>query len=139
MGQVFTFDRQHNNPAGQLKIAEAMILQYPQIPAFYTYAGNLNTQLGNYAQAAFYFRKLYMLNRDTTLPQNIFKLYLEADDPVNALKYVGSSASPKEFTPVLTEIINDETRLKTTPGNTTLTRQIAADYHQLGLDNVKLN
>jgi lysophospholipase L1-like esterase len=139
MGQVFTFDRQHNNPAGQLKIAEAMILQYPQIPGFYTYAGNLNTQLGNYAQAAFYFRKLYMLNSDANLPQNIFKLYLEADDPVNALKYVSNSASPKAFTAVLAEIINDETQLKTNPGNKTLTQQIAADYNKLGLDNVTLN
>jgi tetratricopeptide (TPR) repeat protein len=139
LGQVFAYDKKTGDIPGQLKIAEAMVLQYPQTPDFYGYSGNLNAKLGNYAQAAFYYRKLYMLNNDATLPQIIFKLYLEADDPANALKYVANSASPKALTAVLNEIINDESQLKTNPGNKTLTQQIAADYNKLGLDKVKLN
>ena len=140
MGQVFAYDKTNGNKAGQLKIAEAMVLQYPQSQDFYGYSANLNAALGNYGQAAFYLQKLYMLNKDASLPAGIFKLYLRADDPASAIAFSNNTPAPnqKATTAVLKEIISNEALLKIHPGDKALTEQIAADYKKFGLSDVKL-
>ena len=87
MGELFRYDQKNNNNEGALKVAEAMVLQYPVDEDFYNYAGNLNTVLKNYGQAAFYYRKLFMLNNNPQVAQTVYQLYLKAGDSVNALKF----------------------------------------------------
>ena len=87
MGELFRYDQKNNNNAGALKVAEAMVLQYPVDEDFYNYAGNLNMVLKNYGQAAFYYRKLFMLNNNPQVAQTVYQLYLKAGDSVNALKF----------------------------------------------------
>jgi hypothetical protein len=64
-----------------------MVLQYSQAPDFYNFSGHFNLEKGDYAQAAFYYRKLYMVNKDTTLPAIIIKSYLQANNPQQALAF----------------------------------------------------
>jgi lysophospholipase L1-like esterase len=140
LGYLYFYDQKNGDTTGALKIAEAMVLQYPQRPNFYSISAELNTRLGNYAQAAFYFRKLYMLNNDTSLPPMILKLYLQADDPEQALAFSQYNPQPnqQETVAVLNQIISNKAQLKTKAGNKALLQQIANDYRQLGLSDVKL-
>jgi tetratricopeptide (TPR) repeat protein len=87
MGELFRYDQKNNNNSGALKVAEAMVLQYPVNEDFYNYAGNLNTVLKNYGQAAFYYRKLFMLNNNPQVAQTVYQLYLKAGDSANASKF----------------------------------------------------
>ena len=87
MGELFRYDQKNNNNEGALKVAEAMVLQYPVSEDFYNYSGNLNTVLKNYGQAAFYYRKLFMLNNNPQVAQMVYQLYLKAGDSNNALKF----------------------------------------------------
>ena len=64
MGQMFRYYQKKGNDEAALKVAEAMVLQYPQNKDFYGIAGNLSTGLKDYDKAAFYYKKLHMLNED---------------------------------------------------------------------------
>ena len=135
MGQVFTYDKEHKDTLGAAKIAEAMVLQYPRSPEFYGYAGNLNAVIKNYSQAAFYYRKLFAINHDPQLMQAAFKLYLQADEPLFALKLMDYlPAQQQSQGKVLTNIASDEALLKKEPGNLQAKQRIAANYAMLGIN-----
>jgi len=138
MGEIYRYDLKQGDNKGALKVAEAMVLQFPQNTDFYNYAGNLNTTLKNYAEAAFYYRKLFMLNNDPQVAQSVYQLYLRADEPANALNFVQYSnpQNQSQNKTLLTQVLNDETSLKTNANNTVLKQQIAADYKGLGVDSV---
>jgi lysophospholipase L1-like esterase len=140
LGNLYSYDTKNGDKQGALKIVEAMVLQYPQTQDFYGYSANLNADLGNHALAAFYLRKLFMLNKDASLPAAIFKQYLQADDPTSALLFSKNTPAPdqKATAAVLNQVISDEARLKTKPGDKALLQQIAADYKNFGLSDVKL-
>lgn len=135
MGQLYRYDKKAGDNQGALKVAEAMVLQYPQSEDFYGFAGNLNTVLKNYDKAAFYYRKLFMLNGDQQLVRAVFQLYLKADDPGQALKFIpyNSSQQQEQTRIIVTQIISDELLLKSMPGNTQLIQRIGGNYKQLGI------
>ena len=135
LSNLYTYDMQHGDTTGALKIVEAMVLQYPQIPNFYNFSGHFNLKKGNYAQAAFYYRKLYMINGDTTLPAIIVKSYLQAHNPQQALAFEQYNSPPNQQTTVtvLNRIISNETQLNQKPGDKALTEQISNDYKVFGI------
>ena len=87
MGELFRYDQKNNNNAEALKVAEAMVLQYPVSQDFYNFAGNYNATLKNYAEGAFYYRKLFMLNNNPQVAQQVYQLYLKARDTTNSAKF----------------------------------------------------
>jgi len=135
MGTLFRYDQKNNNNEGALKVAEAMVLQYPANEDFYNYAGNLNTVLKNYGEAAFYYRKLFMLNNNPQVAQMVFQLYLKADDPLNALKFLQYSTQQQQAQGkvALIEIIKDEEQLKL-GGDIGAKQRITTNYKLLGVD-----
>jgi tetratricopeptide (TPR) repeat protein len=136
LSDIYTYDIQHSDTTGALKIVEAMVLQYPQIPNFYNFSGHFNLKEGNYAQAAFYYRKLYMMNKDTTLPAIIIKLYLQANNPQQALAFEQYNSPPNQHATVtvLSRIISNEARLKQKPSDKTVSEQISNDYKVFGIN-----
>jgi len=112
-----------------------MVLQYPANEDFYNYAGNLNTVLKNYGEAAFYYRKLFMLNNNPQVAQMVFQLYLKADDPLNALKFLQYSTQQQQAQGkvALIEIIKDEEQLKL-GGDIGAKQRITTNYKLLGVD-----
>jgi tetratricopeptide (TPR) repeat protein len=137
MGELYRYDIKNNNNQEAVKVVEAMVLQYPQSEDFYNLSGNLNNTLKNYGQAAFYYRKLFMLNNNPQIAQTVYQLYLKADDPVNALKFVQYSPQQDRAKTALTQIIKDKISLKAEPNNITLKQLIVTNYKVLGVDTVK--
>jgi len=134
MGQLFRYDKKTGDDHAALKIAEAMVLQYPYKEDFYALAGNLNNVLKNYSDAAFYYKKLFMINKDPYLAKAVFYLYLKANEPSHALRSIQylSPAIQKRTRAILTEIINDKALLKNDQGSKQLSQRISANYKQLG-------
>jgi tetratricopeptide (TPR) repeat protein len=136
LGQVFSYDKQHANYEGAMKIAEAMVLQYPDDEMFYGYAGNMNAKMKNYDQAAFYYRKLFNMNHDSELAEAVFKAYLEADEPARAMLFVKYTPiqNQKPTRAMLFKIINNERQLKSKPRDKVLLKQIANDYKSFNIN-----
>jgi len=67
MGELFRYYKKEGNKLGAMRVAEAMVLQYPQKEDFYGFAGGLSADLQDYGKAAFYYGKLFMLNHDPQL------------------------------------------------------------------------
>ena len=136
MGELYRYQqKQGNNPAA-LKVAEAMVLQYPQSENFYEYAGSLNNVLKNYAQAAFYYRKLFMLNNKPEIAELAYRLYLKADEPESALKLLPYVPSAEKDKAALTQVISDRTLLQHDAANGVIRQRIAAGCKELGIDSV---
>ncbi len=68
MGELFRYYKKEGNKREALRVAEAMVLQYPQKEDFYGFAGGLSAELKDYGKAAWYYGKLFMLNHDPQLP-----------------------------------------------------------------------
>jgi len=138
MGQLYRYYQKTDNNQAALTVAEAMVLQYPQSQDFYNLAGNLNSVLKNYSQAAFYYKKLFMLSNNPQVAQAVFQLYLKANDPARAMVYL--QYTPPQQQPqtkaTLTQIINDGALLKSTPQNAQIKQRILTNYKTLGVDTV---
>ena len=136
LSDVYSYDIQHSDTIGALKIVEAMVLQYPQVANFYNFSGYFNLKKGNYSQAAFYYRKLYMMNKDTILPAIIIKSYLQANNPQQALAFeqYNSPSNQQATVTVLNQIISNEAQLKQKPGDKALIQQISNDYKVFGIN-----
>ncbi len=141
MGQLFRYAKKEGNNQTASKVAEAMVLQFPQNEEFYGFAGNLNAVLKNYSAAAFYYRKLFMLNKDMQLPLAVFHLYLKADDPASALNVLQYITAPgrEKMGAILKQIITDESLLTKQLNNTQIKQRIVANYKQLGLNDTEIN
>jgi len=137
MGKLYRYDQKNSNNADALLVVEGMVLQLPQTPDFYSYSGSLNYQLKNYAQSAFYYRKLFMLNHDTQTAQSVFKLYLKANDPGNALPFAQYMPNQQQAETWERQLINNKAILKIKPDNTQAKQQIAEGYKELGIDTLK--
>jgi lysophospholipase L1-like esterase len=140
MNQLFEYYKRTDNKQGALQVMEGLSLEFPLDEQFMGYAANLNAILGNYDKAAFYFKKLYMLNANTQVIPNIFQLYLKADEPDRALPYIQylPPAQQALTQATLTQIVNDKQLLVKEPGNVRAKQRIAAAYKKMGADDVAL-
>ena len=136
LSNIYTYDIKNGDTTGAIKVLEAMVLQYPQVPNFYNFSGHFNLIKGNYAQTAFYYRKLYMMNYDASLPPIIIKSYLQANSPQQALAFVQYNSLPNQqvIAVVLNRIISNEALLKQKPGDKMATTQINNDYKVFGIN-----
>ncbi|WP_461449721.1 hypothetical protein [Mucilaginibacter sp.] len=78
-----------------------------------------------------------MLNHDTQIAQSVFKLYIKADDPINALKFAQYMPDQQKTGSVLKKLIGDEALLKAKPANSQVKQQITNGFKQLGIDTLK--
>ncbi len=138
MGELFRYDKKANHTDEAVKVAEAMVLQYPYKEDFYGFAGNLNIALKNYSQAAFYYNKLFLLNNDPYVSKSVFRLYLNADDPARALSHIQyiPAVMQNRTAAILTQIINDKALLTNDVGNLQLKKRIADNYKKLGVEDL---
>jgi len=138
MGQLYRYDKKMGYYQAELKVLEGMVLQYPQTQDFYGLSGVLNANLKNYNQAAFYYRKLFMLSNDPMTAEAVYQFYLKADDPARALTFVqyNPAHETEQSRKVLIQIVSDKAQLNTPKDNLALRQQIAADYTDLGMDSV---
>jgi len=141
MGKIFEHNKLAGNKQGALKVIEAMTLELPQNEQFYSYAANLNTALNNFDKAAFYYKKLYMLNSDSQVLQRIIQLYLRAGEPQYALANVDYLPQEQQeaIKNILLQIINDKKALESDPNNKPAIARIAANYKMFGIEKTTNN
>jgi len=70
------------------KVVEALVLEHPTEAAFYDRAANIYGQLGDDDNAAFYFRRSFMMAPAFDKARNVFVLYLKMDRPAEALPFL---------------------------------------------------
>jgi tetratricopeptide (TPR) repeat protein len=138
MNQLFNYYKSSNDKQGALKIMRALCLEYPTEKQFYGNAANIGAILGNYDEAAFYYKKLYQLDPNDQLSVNIFQLYLRADEPTKALAYTKNlpQAQQGQAFNILTQIISDKAILAKQPHDPQATGRLITNYKLLGLADI---
>ena len=96
MDQLMSHYEQQNNLAGMLKIAEAVMLEFPLDPTFYLAAGDLCLRNNQKARAENYLSRSFALQPNMQLAQKLFAIEMDLQHLDNALRYVnyGLNVSP---------------------------------------------
>jgi tetratricopeptide (TPR) repeat protein len=135
MDQLMNHYRQTNDKQNMLKVAEAVMLEYPFEPAFYVEAGKLSAQLNNYAKAVNYLQRGFALKPSLELARIIFTIELQADEPEKAIHYINYALAQhpddiqiNNVKDLLTQIISLKEKLKQDSTNPTLKQQISNNY-----------
>ncbi len=131
------------NAQGALRVAEAVLLEYPYDPTFYRYAANFSAAVGRQEQAALYLQKAFQLQPSAALAQQLFVLHLRLDQPTQALPYV-AYAQARARNPgalaslhnLLTRIVAQRAALRADSTNRPLLSGLAAAYRALGSEAV---
>jgi tetratricopeptide (TPR) repeat protein len=140
MDQLFKYSMKAGDKKTALKAVEAVMLEKPQNTTYPIYAGRLSFELGDNADAAFYFKKAYELDPSFANTQNMYLVFLKSDEPAKATPYIDSAIQqhPSDIELVnLKTIVAEIIRLKTTAGKKA-NMQIAADYHAIGADEAAI-
>jgi len=140
MDQLFKYSMKTGDKKTALKAVEAVMLEKPQNTTYSIYAGRLSFELGDNADAAFYFKKAYELDPSFANTQNMYLVFLKSDEPAKATPYIDSAIQqhPSDIELVnLKTIVAEIIRLKTTAGKKA-NMQIAADYHAIGADEAAI-
>ena len=138
MNQLFNYYKTGNDKEGALRIMRALCLEYPTEKQFFGNAANIDAILGNYDEAAFYYKKLYQLDPNDQLAVNIFQLFLRADEPAKALAYTKNlpQAQQAQAFNILTQIISDKAILAKQPHDPQATERLITNYKLLGLADI---
>lgn len=140
MDQLFKYSMKAGDKKTALKAVEAVMLEKPQNTTYPIYAGRLSFELGDNADAAFYFKKAYELDPSFANTQNMYLVFLKSDEPEKATPYIDSAIQqhPSDIELVnLKTIVAEIIRIKITAGKKA-NMQIAADYHAIGADEAAI-
>src|SRR5439155_11299397 len=120
------------------KAVEATLLEHPENITYYMYAGRLHYELGNNAQAAFYFQKAFEIVPSAANAQNLYVFYLKMDQPENALEYMnifieknGANGKWSEQRKIVLDIIQLKRISSTSSSGPAIKMKIAEDYQLL--------
>lgn len=139
MEQLMNYYLRQNDARRALRVAEAVLLEYPYDPTFYFYAGKFSQQAGQPQLAALYLRKAFERQPSAQLAQQLFGLHLQLDQPAQAIPYLAyaraRTTDPRrldEVTAFLETLVSQKNQLATDSTNAPLLRAVADAYQQLG-------
>ncbi len=137
MQQLLNHYLRGKNTAEALKVAEALLLEYPYDPAHCRQAGKLAMNLEDNERAVVYLKKAFALSPNFDTARSLFVTLLKMDQPEAALPYLnyavagnGVSISLNRLTSFVAQIIDLKRQYAAEPGNAELANQIAATYLQ---------
>ncbi|HMH33792.1 MAG TPA: hypothetical protein VK543_12220 [Puia sp.] len=120
-------------------IMESLVLEHPTEIYFYDKTANLYGELGDYEDAAFYFRRAFAIAPTFQYARTLFVLYLKIDRPNDAMPYLNyaiqNNTSNLNFLPVRKytgEIINLQREMAKDPSNLPVLNLIATAYLTMG-------
>ena len=128
----YYYQNQQYEPA--LKVAEAVTLEHPDQPQFFTKAAGLALQLNNFAKADYLFQRALSLNPSATLARKIAVNFIQADALTTALPYLEYTAehAPNDrLIPRLIEAVN-AVETDTLTHDPSVMTQLAEHYAVLG-------
>lgn len=95
MDKLMTYYEKNNDPIHELKVAEAVALEYPQDMAFYAIAGKLNARQSNVSKAINYYHRAFLIQPSMDLAKALFTLELKDGHPEKAGLYVNYALTIK--------------------------------------------
>ncbi|HVY76232.1 MAG TPA: hypothetical protein VG890_15490 [Puia sp.] len=120
-------------------VAESLVLEYPQEAVYYSRAANLYGRMGDLENAAFYFRKAFMLSPGYEEARFLFVIYLDLDRPEDAIPFIDYSIdnniSTRKLIPIkqyTQDIIRLERTAAKDTSNLNLLMNIADRYALMG-------
>ncbi len=105
MNQLLIGYTQKNQPADALRVAEALVLEYPFDPSFSEQAGKLSLNLLKNDLAITYLKRAFRQNVNPATAQRLFVVLLKADEPEGAFPYLRIAAAANGNPPALTGLI----------------------------------
>ena len=122
------------------KIAEGVVLEYSEDPAFYDIASMDYGKSGQIRRAAFYMRKSFQLSASFETARYLFVYYLMMDEPLQALPILDyaienntGNLNLSPVKPLVQQVITLKRKLTETPKNIAVMNEIAETY--LKMDN----
>ena len=120
-------------------VMETLLLEHPTDPFLYDQAATISGKLGNYEEAAFYFRKAFAISPSFADAKTLFVLYLKLDQPAHAMPYLNyaiqNNASNVNFLPVKKyagEVIGLKREFEKDSTNLPVLHLIATTYLNMG-------
>lgn len=140
MGALYERALAQKDKPQQLKIMEALSLEYPQSAQFCGLAATLNAELENFENAAMYYRKLNRINPDSRLVARAIKFYVRADKINQALGAVADlpPAQQTQVSAILNSIHTDRLTLVLHPADAEARKRLDINERKLGItDDIK--
>ncbi len=88
MDTLYNYYISHDQFNAAKTVAEGLVLEYPEDPAYALKTGNLYGKLNNYRKAIFYFKRAFEISPAPELAKTLFVLYLKMDRPVEAMVFI---------------------------------------------------
>jgi Tfp pilus assembly protein PilF len=135
MDQLLAHYVKQNNQRGALQVTEALLLEYPDEPGFYTQAGKLYLSQNQNEQAVWNLKKAFQLEENFATAQGLFITLLKLDQPDEALIYLRYAAahnetqfSLNELQAFVEQLVMVKKAYLADTTNVTLSNQLAAGY-----------
>ena len=125
----------------QVRIVEAMTLEYPESQEFCGLAATLNAELGHFEMSAVYYCALNHNHSDGRFAARAIKMYLKGNNVVAALSVVSElpSTQQDEVRLILMGIQSDRKVLQANRGDKNAGKRISEAYKKLGIADSLLN
>lgn len=138
MDRLMAYYQQRGNRSAVLKVAEAVMLEYPRDPTFCTFAGRACIGVKQYAKALNYLGRAFKINPTLDLAHTLYALELKIQEPEKALTYLdyaiaqaGSNPSLIQTKNGLTQLITLQLASQKNPGDSLLHQQLQQAYQNL--------
>ncbi len=139
MDVLYNYYLDRNDLLKAKTVMETLVLEHPTEASLYDQTATIYGKLGNYEDAAFYFRKAFALSPSFTDAKTLFVIYLKLDQPAHAMPYLNyaiqNNASNLNFLPVKKyagEVIGLKREFEKDSTNLPVLNLIAATYMNMG-------
>jgi tetratricopeptide (TPR) repeat protein len=88
MDLLYNYYLEKNDLLKAKTVMETLVLEHPTEASLYDQTATIFGKLGNYEDAAFYFRKAFAISPSFTDARTLFVIYLKLDQPAHAMPYL---------------------------------------------------
>jgi tetratricopeptide (TPR) repeat protein len=143
MDEVMNYYQQQNDQKSVLKVAEAVMLEYPQDPTFYAVAGQICAHQDEIPKAVNYLHRAFVMKPSIELARILFTLELKREYPDKAINYINyalaanaNDAALLRVKEILMKLIGLQQLSKAHPGDSLIRKQVRQTYSFLNKPNV---
>jgi tetratricopeptide (TPR) repeat protein len=139
MDILYNYYLNRNDLSKAKTVMETLILEHPTDAFLYDQTATIYGKMGDYEEAAFYFRKAFAISPSFADAKTLFVIYLKLDQPAHAMPYLNyaiqNNASNVNFLPVKKyagEVIGLKREFEKDSTNLPVLSLIATTYLNMG-------
>jgi tetratricopeptide (TPR) repeat protein len=139
MDVLYNYYLEKNDLPGAKTVMETLVLEHPTDAFLYDQTATIYGKLGDYEDAALYFRKAFAISPSFADAKTLFVIYLKLDQPARAMPYLNyaiqNNASNVNFLPVKKyagEVIGLKREFEKDSTNLPVLNLIATTYLNMG-------